>query len=189
MYILELNQEGLGVEIGLFESIDEGRKFISQIDGYQCREEDGFTYETINLDTIPNYLELEINKNIVPITKFMFLGKEDIDIFWKPIPDLSARGNGLVDGSTRVDAYSIENNELKEYIERREQVYEEFTKYLNSKGYDVTRAYFGSEDGEVVLYKEKNGDDWHFLTHMDPAFCDISDVPEFIMDCLEENIG
>ena len=37
--------------------------------------------------------------------------------------------------------------------------------------------------------KEKNGDDWHFLTHMDPGFCDISDVPEFIMDCLEENIG
>lgn len=185
MYILELKQEGLGVEIGLFESIDEGRKFISQLDGYQCREEDGFRYEKINLDAIQNYLELEINENIVPITKFMFPGKEDIDVFWKPIPNLSIRGNGLVDGSTRVDAYSIENSDLKSYIERREQVYEEFTKYLHAKGYDITRAYFGSEDGEAVLYKEKDSDDWHFLTHMDPEFCEISNVPEFISEEIE----
>ena len=185
MYILELNQEGLGIEIGLFESIDEGRKFISQLEGYQCREEDGFTYETINLDAIPDYLELEINENIVPITKFMFPGKEDIDVFWKPIPNLSIRGDGLVDGSTRVDAYSIENNDLKKYIDSREQMYQDFTKYLHAKGYDVTRAYFGSEDGEAILYKKTDSGDWHFLTHMDPEFCEISNIAEFV----RENIG
>lgn len=185
MYILEFNQEGLGVEIGLFESIDEGRKFISQLDGYQCREEDGFTYERINLDTIPDYLELEIKENTVPITKFMFPGKEDIGVFWKPIPNLSIRGNGLVDGSTRVDAYNIDNSDLKSYIERREQVYEEFTKYLHAKGYDITRAYFGSEDGEAVLYKKKGSNEWHFLTHMDPEFCDISDISDFISEEIE----
>lgn len=180
MYILELNQEGVGTEIALFDSIEEGRKFISQLDGYQRREEDSFIYETINLDKIPNYLELEFNNNIVPITKFMFPGKEDIDVFWKPIPVLSACGNGLVNGSTRVDAYSIDNDDLKEYIDRREQVYEEFTKHLNAKGYDATRAYFGSEDGEAVLYKKKGSNDWHFLTHMDPEFCEVNDVAEFI---------
>lgn len=185
MYILELNQEGNGTEIGLFDTIDEGRTFISQIDGYQRWEEDGFVYEKINLDAIPNYLELEINKNIVPITKFMFPGKEDIDVLWQEIPNLSARGNGLVAGSTRVDAYSIENDDLKEYIDRREQMYQKFTKYLNAKGYEVTRAYFGSEDGEAVLYKKRGRDDWHFLTHMEPEFCEISDIAEFV----RENIG
>ncbi|MDD7512801.1 MAG: hypothetical protein PUK14_02820 [Clostridiales bacterium] len=154
MYILELNQEGNGTEIGLFDTIDEGRTFISQIDGYQCKVEDGFVYETINLDKIPDYLELEYNNNIVPITKLMFPEKDNIDVIWKPIPDLSAPGSGMVDGSTRVDAYSIENNDVKQYINRREQVYEDVTKYLHAEGYDVTRAYFGSEDGEAVLYKK-----------------------------------
>lgn len=154
MYILELNQEGNGTEIGLFDTIDEGRTFISQIDGYQCKVEDGFVYETINLDKIPDYLELEYNNNIVPITKLMFPEKDNIDVIWKPIHDLSAPGSGMVDGSTRVDAYSIENNDVKQYINRREQVYEDVTKYLHAEGYDVTRAYFGSEDGEAVLYKK-----------------------------------
>ncbi len=187
MYILELNQAGVGTEIGLFETIEQGRNFISQLDGYQCKVEDGFTYETINLDKIPDYLELEYNNNIVPITKFMFSGKEDVDVFWKPISDLSVCGNGMVEGNTRVDAYSIENNDVKQYINHREQVYEDVTKYLHAKGYDVTRAYFGSEDGEAVLYKKCGENDWHFLTHMDPEFCEISDVEEFIkenVDCL-----
>lgn len=184
MYILELNQAGVGTEIGLFETIEQGRNFISQLDGYQCKVEDGFAYETINLDKIPDYLELEYNNNIVPITKFMFPEKDNIDVIWKPIPDLSAPGSGMVDGSTRVDAYSIENNDVKQYINRREKVYEDVKKYLHAEGYDVTRAYFGSEDGEAVLYKKNGESDWHFLTHMDPQFCEISDVEEFI----EENI-
>lgn len=185
MYILELNQAGVETEIGLFETIEQGRNFISQLDGYQCREEDGFTYETINLDKLPEYLELEYNNNIVPITKFMFPEKENIDVLWKEIPNLSARGRGMVDGSTRVDAYSIENNDLREYINRRERVYEDCTKYLHAKGYDVTRAYFGSEDGEAVLYKKCGENDWHFLTHMDPEFCEISDVEEFIRENID----
>ena len=180
MYILELNQAGAGTEIGLFETIEQGRNFISQLDGYQCKEEDGFTYESINLNSLPDYLELEYNNNIVPITKFMFPEKDNIDVIWKPIPDLSARGSGMVDGSTRVDAYSIENNDLREYIERREKMYEDCTKYLHAEGYDVTRAYFGSEDGEAVLYKKCGENDWHFLTHMDPEFCEIKDMEAFV---------
>ena len=43
------------------------------------------------------------------LTKFMFTENENIDVLWKPISDLSARGSGMVDGSTRVDAYNIEN--------------------------------------------------------------------------------
>lgn len=182
MYILELNQAGVGTEIGLFETIEQGRDFISQLDGYQYKVEDGFAYETINLDKIPDYLELEYNNNIVPITKFMFSENDNIDVIWKPITDLSAPGSGMVDGSTRVDAYSIENNDVKQYINRREQVYEDVTKYLHSKGYDVTRAYLGSEDGEAVLYKKCGENDWHFLTHMDPEFCEIKDVEAFVRE-------
>ena len=46
MFILELNQEGIGTEIGLFHTVEEGRAFISQVDGYRCEEEEGFLYES-----------------------------------------------------------------------------------------------------------------------------------------------
>ena len=35
MFILELNQEGIGTEIGLFHTIEEGRAFISHVDGFR----------------------------------------------------------------------------------------------------------------------------------------------------------
>ena len=36
MFILELNQEGMGTEIAVFRTIEEGRAFISKVDGYRC---------------------------------------------------------------------------------------------------------------------------------------------------------
>lgn len=185
MYILELYQEGISIELAIFNSVEEGREFISKLEGYRCVEEDGFLYESINLDTIPNYLELEFNNNIVPITKFMFVGEGDIDIYWKEIPNLSKPGSGLVDGVTRVDAYAIENSDVKSYIENREKVFDEAKSYLEEKGFEVSRSYFGSEDGEAILYKEKDNNDWHFLTHLDPMFCDVDDVREAVDELLE----
>lgn len=183
MYILELNQEGIGTEIGLFNTIEQGREFISQLKCYKREEEDGFIYEFIELDKIPKYLELKINNNIVPLTKFMFLGNDNrIDIFWKEIPNLSTFGNGMVNACTRVDAYSIDNKDLKEYIEKREEKYNIVKKYLEEKGYDVTREYFGSEDGEAILYKNKENKEWHFLTHLDPDFCEAEDIKYFLAE-------
>ncbi|EFI42506.1 MULTISPECIES: hypothetical protein [Peptoniphilus] len=180
MYILELNQEGMGIEIGLFDTIEQGREFISKLEGYKCEEEDGFIYESIQLDKIPDYLELEFNNHIIPFTKFMFIGNGRIDIIWKEISNLSTEGNGIVPGCTRVDAYSIENNDLKEYIEKRERKYEIVKQYLEKNNFEVSREYFGSEDGEAILYRKKNTKNWHFLTHMDPNFCEISDVRCFL---------
>ena len=88
--------------------------------------------------------------------------------------DLSMPGDGMIEGATRVDAYSIPNNELKDYIEKREHNYRCVKQYLKSKGYEVERAYFGSEDGEAILYRDTG--DWHFLTHMDPEFVESEDI-------------
>lgn len=180
MFILELNQEGTGIEIGLFNTIEQGREFISKLDAYTCEEIDGFLYESIQLDKIPEYLELEFNNNIVPFTKFMFVGEGAIDVIWKEIPVLSTKGEGIVPGSTRVDAYSIENREVKAYIEERERKYIKVKNYLEERDFEVSRAYFGSEDGEAVLYRKKNTEDWHFLTHLDPCFTEEMDVKNII---------
>ena len=180
MFILELNQEGIGTEIGLFQTIKEGRAFISQVEGYQYKEEEGFVYETLDIRKLPEYMELQYNGHIVPLTKFMFTGEGEIDIFWKDLPDLSTPGKGMVEGSTRVDAYSIENRDLKGYIERRESQYRKVKAFLEAKGYEADRAYFGSEDGEAVLYRKKGSEDWHFLTHMDPDFNEEEDFQSLL---------
>lgn len=104
----------------------------------------------------------------------MFTGDGRVDIYWNEIVDLSIPGNGMIEGPTRVDAYSIPNNELKDYIEKREYNYRCVKEYLESKGYEVERAYFGSEDGEAILYR--SSDEWHFLTHMDPSFVESKDI-------------
>lgn len=179
MYILELEQEGDITDIAAFDSIEDGREFVSKIDGYQMIEEDGFIYEYIYPVRLPKYMEIPFKGNIVPFTKFMFRGNDRIMIIWKEIPNLSSDGDGLVPGSIRVDAYMIENNEAENYIEDRELKYEEAKAYLEGKGYSVERAYRGSEDGEAIIYKAREEDDWHFLTHMDPSFLEL-DVKELI---------
>lgn len=91
MFILELYQDGISTELGLFDTIEEGRKFVSQLKGYKFEEVDGFEYETIKLGSISDYMELEINGNIVPLTKFMFTEDGDIEVYWKEIPNLSKK--------------------------------------------------------------------------------------------------
>ena len=133
MYILELYQNGIQTELGLFDTIEEGRKFISQLKGYKFEEVDGFEYETIKLDSISDYMELETNGNIVPLTKFMFTENCDVEVYWKEIPNLSKKGKGIVEGATRVDAYTVANSDLREYIEARENNYLEVKKNLEKK--------------------------------------------------------
>lgn len=179
MYILEFDQEGDITDIAAFDSIEDGREFVSKIDGYQMIEEDGFIYEYIYPERLSNYMEILFKGNIVPFTKFMFRGNDRVMIIWKEIPNLSNAGEGLVPGSTRVDAYMIDNNEVRKYIENRELKYKEAKTYLEGKGYSVDRAYRGSEDGEAIIYKKSEDDDWHFLTHFDPSFLEL-DVKELI---------
>lgn len=56
---------------------------------------------------------------------------------------------------------------------------------MEEKGYDVDRAYFGSEDGEAIVYRKSEKDDWHFLTHMDPSFFEDKTKEEIIEEIAE----
>ena len=41
MYLLDFYQDEEIIEVGLFPCIEEGRKFVKQIPGYEMKEEDG----------------------------------------------------------------------------------------------------------------------------------------------------
>ena len=58
--------------------------------------------------------------------------------------------------------------------------------FLENKGYEVDRSFFGSEDGEAILYRKRGTEDWHFLCHLDPLFVEIEDVEEYVKEAMED---
>ena len=175
-YLLVFNQNNIETPFALFENRDAARACLKRIPGYAMSEErDGDFFdvrETLRPELLPDYTEIEYNGNRIPLSRFMFSGTEDVEILWREIPNMEKPNRGLADGCTRVDAYVIDNAEVKSYIEKRERAYKRAQALLDRLGYETDRAFFGSEDGEAIMYKKKHENDWHFLMHMDPAFVD-----------------
>lgn len=169
MYILLLEQDDRQKELAVFNSIQQGRAFLSKIGGYSNADGEEF----IDPSKLPLYIEIDYNGHLIPITKFMFPHSNPINIDWKEIPNLAEPGRGLVDGVTRVDAYHVNNEDLKSYIYSREKHYDQVKSKLEKENYEVTRSFLGSEDGEAILYRKKGSDDWHFYHHLDPTVFDI----------------
>ena len=82
----------------------------------------------------------------------------------------------------------MNNDEVKAYIEAREANFRKAKAFLESKGYEVDRSYFGSEDGEASVYRKKDAEDWHFLCHLDPSFLEIEDVKTFVKEMMEDSL-
>ena len=184
MYILELYQNNYSKDLVAFDSLKEGREFVSKIPGYRIEKEDNFEYEYFNPKNIPDYMEIIYNDNIEPLSRFMFDPEENVEIIWKEISNLSVKKDKIIDGYSKIDAYVINNEEVKDYIEERETKYNKIKDFLETNGYEVDRSFFGSEDGEAILYRKKETEDWHFLCHLDPAFLEIEDLEGFVKEIL-----
>ena len=126
------------------------------------------------------------NGNIVPLSRFSFEPEENVEIIWKEISNLSEPNDKVIEGATKVDAYVINNDEVKAYVEVREANYHKVKDFLERNGYEVDRSFFGSEDGEAIVYRKKGDEDWHFLCHLDPSFVEIEDVEGYVKEAMEE---
>ena len=180
MVILELYQGDYQKDLVAFDSLEEGRAFVAQIPGYTLEKVDEFEMESFNPVHLPDYMEIVYNGNIVPLSKWMFDPEEIVVIVWKEISNLSVKNNKMIEGYSLIDAFVINNDEVKDYVEAREINFRKAKAFLESKGYEVDRSYFGSEDGEAILYRKKGAEDWHFLCHLDPLFVEIEDVEGFV---------
>ena len=186
MYLLELYQNNYSKDLVAFDSLEEGRAFVAQIPGYTLETEDGFEVEYVNPKHLPDYMEIVFNGNIVPLSRFSFEPEENVEIIWKEISNLSVKNDKVIEGATKVDAYVVNNDEVKAYIEAREANFRKVKAFLESKGYESDRSYFGSEDGEAIVYRNKDAKDWRFLCHLDPMFVEIEDVEEYVKEMLED---
>lgn len=186
MVILELYQNNYSKDLVLFETLEEGREFVTQIPGYTLENEDGFEVEYFNSKNLSDYMEIVFNGNIVPLSRFSFNSEENVDIIWKEISNLSVKNDKVVEGATKVDAYVVNNDEVKAYVEAREANFRKAKAFLESKGYEVDRSFFGSEDGEAIIYRKRDTEDWHFLCHLDPLFVEIEDVEGYVKEAMED---
>ena len=186
MVILELYQNNYSKDLAVFEALEEGREFVAQIPGYTLENEDGFEVEYVNPKHLPDYMEIVFNGNIVPLSRFSFNPEENVDIIWKEISNLSVKNDKVIEGATKIDAYVVNNNEVKDYVEAREANFCKAKAFLESKGYEVDRSFFGSEDGEAILYRRRETEDWHFLCHLDPLFVEIEDVEGYVKEEMED---
>ena len=186
MYLLGLCQNDSSKDLVAFETLEEGREFVAQIPGYTLETEDGFEVEYVNPKHLPDYMEIVFNGNIVPLSRFSFEPEENVDIIWKEISNLSVKNDKVIDGYSKIDAYVVNNDEVKAYIEAREVNFRKVKAFLESKGYEADRIYFGSEDGEAIVYRNKDAKDWRFLCHLDPMFVEIEDVEEYVKEMLED---
>ena len=131
-------------------------------------------------------MEIVFNGNIVPLSRFSFNSEENVDIIWKEISNLSVKHDKIVEGATKVDAYVVNNDEVKAYVEAREANFCKAKDFLEHSGYEVDRSFFGSEDGEAIVYRKRDTEDWHFLCHLDPLFVKIEDVEEYVKEVMED---
>ena len=185
MVILELYQGDYKKDLAAFDSLEEGRAFVAQIPGYTLEKEDGFDMESFNPANLPDYMEIVYNGNIVPLSKWMFDPAEIVIIVWKEISTLSEPNDKIIEGYSLIDAYVVNNDEVKAYVEAREANYRKAKDFLERNGYEVDRSFFGSEDGEAILYRKRGTEDWHFLCHLDPLFVEMEDVEGFVKEELD----
>ncbi|MFS8971470.1 hypothetical protein [Streptococcus mitis] len=186
MYLLELYQGDYQKDLVVFETLEEGRAFVDQIPGYTLETEDGFEVEYVDPKHLPDYMEIVFNGNIVPLSRFSFNPEENVDIIWKEISNLSVKNDKVIEGATKIDAYVVNNDEVKAYIEAREANFRKAKDFLEGSGYEVDRSFFGSEDGEAIVYRKRDTEDLHFLCHLDPLFVEIEDVEGYVKEAMEE---
>ena len=185
MIILELYQNDYSKDLVAFDSLEEGKAFVAQIPGYTLEIEDGFEVEYVNPKYLPDYMEIVFNGNIVPLSGFSFEPEENVEIIWKEISNLSEPNDKVIEGATKIDAYVVNNDEVKAYVEVREANYHKAKDFLERNGYEVDRSFFGSEDGEAIVYRKRGTEDWHFLCHLDPSFVEIKDVDKFVKEAVD----
>ena len=186
MYLLELYQNNYSKDLVAFDYLEEGKAFVAQIPGYTLENEDGFEVEYVNPKHLPDYMEIVFKGNIVPLSRFSFNPEENVEIIWKEVSNLSVKNDKVVEGATKVDAYVVNNDEVKAYIEAREANFRKAKDFLENKGYEVDRSFFGSEDGEAILYRKRDTLDWHFLCQLDPMFVEIEDVERYVKEVMED---
>ncbi len=88
---------------------------------------------------------------------------KNVEAIWKSLPISHKDKNN--EGFSKIDAYIIDNEEVKSYIEEREVKYK-FDKILSR---DMRKKLFhGGEDDETIIYRKRKKRRMALYCHLDP---------------------
>ena len=186
MYILKIKQYEKIYDVGIFETEESIFKFIESIPFVkkEILENDYVDY-FMKFKDLPDYYEIKYNNYVYIISRFSFI-PDDGEIYfdWNKIhlwDEKIAIKETFIEGETTVDAYNFLNNEVRDYIEKREELYRETEKYYKKRGVNITRNALGSEDGEYI--ESSNGT---ILYLLDPRTVDIWKQSKSIDELIEK---
>ncbi|MEG0578503.1 MAG: hypothetical protein RR490_01150 [Niameybacter sp.] len=183
-YLLKVKQYEKSYDIGVFETEESICKLIESIPFVKKEViSNGYINYSMKFEDLPDYYELDYNHYIYVISKFSFIPNEDEIYFeWSKIhlwDEKVAMKKTFIEAYITVDAYSFPNNEVTDYIEKREELYKETEKYYKTKGLQVRRNALGSQDGEYVELLNAS-----ILYLLDPSAVDIwkesGNIEEFL---------
>ncbi|MEF9959420.1 MAG: hypothetical protein RR090_09385 [Niameybacter sp.] len=183
-YLLKVKQYEKSYDIGVFETEESICKLIESIPFVKKEViSNGYINYSMKFEDLPDYYELDYNHYIYVISKFSFIPNEDEIYFeWSKIhlwDEKVAMKKTFIEADITVDAYSFPNNEVTDYIEKREELYKETEKYYKTKGLQVRRNALGSQDGEYVELLNAS-----ILYLLDPSAVDIwkesGNIEEFL---------
>ncbi|MDO4719195.1 MAG: hypothetical protein Q4A78_00895 [Peptostreptococcaceae bacterium] len=208
MYLLRWTEGEKSQFVGIFDRMESGRAFMRKVPGYRWKriEEEGFSFEEeiIEYAKLPDIVMVEYKRYRVPVSRFSF--ESDISVEWIELEHLDAEDRSeektsfpegrkeaaplkTATGATRIDAYSIDNQEVEAYVKKREAQFVRAAELLDQAGFEISRECFGSEDGEAIFIRQRRSDkaenerSWRFLTHIDPFFVEMDiekELPELL---------
>lgn len=186
MYILKIKQYEKNYDVGIFETEESIFKFIESIP-FVKKEifENDYVDYFMSFKDIPDYYEINYNNYVYIISRFSFI-PDDGEIYfdWNKIhlwDEKIAIKETFIEGETTVDAYNFLNDEVRDYIEKREELYRQTEKYYKKRGVNITRNALGSQDGEYI--ESSNGTIMYLL---DPSTVDIWKQSKCIDEFIEK---
>ncbi|MGL4738379.1 MAG: hypothetical protein ACRCW2_13090, partial [Cellulosilyticaceae bacterium] len=129
-YLLKIKQDERTYDIGVFKSEETINQFVEGIPFVKKEMiHDSYPDYYMKFEDVPDYYEVNYNNYLYVISKFSFIPSEDEIYFtWSKIhlwDQQIAKEKTLIEGETVVDAYVFANNEVEDYITKREALYRE----------------------------------------------------------------
>lgn len=168
MYLLELIQFDSAQRVGLFETEEDIKNWLEQVDGLEIEATDlngtSLNEVIIKYSSLPVYTEVEWKGSKFPLSKYMF-ENEDIIAIWTYMPLLS-EVDGIVPGTSHVRNYIMGHDEVKGYVTSLDEVTNALLDFFNEKGMNPKIDGTGGEDGEFIYVDDK------ILIHLDAELVD-----------------
>lgn len=159
MYILSLQDDETTQLIGAFNTEDDVVSWINSVPNVKKDHNDNYI---LKIEDLTEFINIKWKDSIVPLTQYSFSTGEYLYFSWEEIAYMNQH-RGITSGSTKIDNYYYDNNEVKEEIKLRQSLKQALKDYFEKNNQPYYFGGKGSQDGEYI-----NTEDGTFL-HIDPS--------------------